>query len=119
VISIPTRTTERSEITRRGIVVHVVAPGSVQTNVARNALTSYGVARGESDRAIENGYTASDAAERILSAVERGKREIMVARGVERLAVQMRLTRNGLRPHRRCGCSWLCGSARCQKVRGI
>ena len=48
------------------------------------------MARGESDPAIENGYTASDAAERILSAVARGKREILVARGVERLAVQMR-----------------------------
>jgi dehydrogenase/reductase SDR family member 7B len=80
----------RSEITHRGIMVHVVAPGSVRTNVARNALTSDGVARGESDAAIENGYTASEAAERILSAVARGKREVIVARGVERLAVQMR-----------------------------
>jgi len=73
----------RAETEHLGIQVHVIAPGSIRTNVSRNALTSDGSSRGVSDAAIDNGMPPSDAAAAILAAIEAGKRELVLATGVE------------------------------------
>lgn len=73
----------RAENEHLGLKVLVVAPGSVRTNVSRNALNADGSIRGASDAAIDNGLSPDDAAARILDAVESGKREIVVADGAE------------------------------------
>ena len=73
----------RAENEHLGLKVLVVAPGSVATNVSRNALNADGSVRGTSDKAIDNGLAPETAAERILEAVEAGKREIVVAEGAE------------------------------------
>jgi dehydrogenase/reductase SDR family member 7B len=66
-----------------GIQVHVIAPGSIKTNVSRNALTADGSRRGVSDAAIDNGMPPTDAAAPILAAIEAGKRELVLAAGME------------------------------------
>ena len=73
----------RSENEHLGIHVHVIAPGSIRTNVSRNALTADGSARGVSDAAIDNGMPPSQAAAAILAAIEAGKRELVLATGME------------------------------------
>jgi short-subunit dehydrogenase len=73
----------RAENEHRGIQVHVVAPGSVATNVSKNALTADGSKRGVSDSVIDNGMTTSEAAQAILAAIEAGKRELILAKGNE------------------------------------
>lgn len=73
----------RAENEHLGLKVLVVAPGSVATNVSRNALNADGSVRGESDAAIDNGLSPDAAAAQILDAVEAGKREIVVAEGAE------------------------------------
>ena len=73
----------RSENEHLGIHVHVIAPGSIRTNVSRNALTADGSARGVSDAAIDNGMPPSQAAAAILAAIEAGKREVVLATGME------------------------------------
>ena len=73
----------RCENAHLGIQVHVIAPGSVQTNVSRNALNADGSTRGASDAAIDAGMLAEDAARAILVAVTAGKREFILATGVE------------------------------------
>lgn len=80
----------RCENEHLGVRVHVVAPGSVKTNVSRNALTKDGAARGESDAAIENGKSTAEAADVILSAIAAGQREIIFAEGLEAEIVKMR-----------------------------
>ena len=81
----------RAENEHLGIQVHVVAPGSVRTNVSRNALNADGSRRGVSDAAIDNGMPPADAALAILAAIEAGKRELVLAAGMEQeLAVQRR-----------------------------
>lgn len=73
----------RAENEHLGLKVLVVAPGSVQTNVSRNALNADGSTRGESDKAIDNGLSPDFAAAQILDAVAAGTRELVVAEGAE------------------------------------
>ncbi|WP_397592902.1 SDR family NAD(P)-dependent oxidoreductase [Sphingorhabdus sp.] len=73
----------RSEVAGQGVKVLVVAPGSVKTNVSRNALNADGSVRGISDAAIDNGIDPDKVARLIWEAVSTGKREIVIAEGME------------------------------------
>jgi len=73
----------RAENEHLGIRVLVVTPGSVRTNVSRNAITGDGSRRGVSDAAIDNGLPPKEAAAQILAALEAGKRELILATGME------------------------------------
>lgn len=74
----------RAELSIHGIQVHTIVPGSIRTNVSRNALTADGSTRGFSDPAIDNGIDPAEAAEAMIEAMLSGTREIIVARGAEK-----------------------------------
>jgi short-subunit dehydrogenase len=80
----------RAENEHLGLKVLVVAPGSVRTNVSRNALNADGSVRGTSDAAIDNGLSPDDAAAQMLAAVDAGVRELVVAEGAEAAIAQLR-----------------------------
>lgn len=80
----------RAENAHHGISVHVIAPGSIKTNVARNALLADGSRRGESDAAIEAGLSVEAAVEAIIDAVTSGTRELIFAAGVEAHIAKLR-----------------------------
>ena len=80
----------RAETAHLGIKVLVAAPGSVRTNVSKNALGGTGEVRGVSDTAIDNGMEPDEAAQRILAAVEAGERELILAEGAEAEAARLR-----------------------------
>ncbi|MBI1210680.1 MAG: SDR family NAD(P)-dependent oxidoreductase [Alphaproteobacteria bacterium] len=82
----------RAETAHLGIKVLVVAPGSVRTNVSKNALDAQAQTRGVSDGAIDNGMDPMVAANRILDAVAAGKRELILAEGMEAEIARMRRT---------------------------
>ena len=86
----------RAEMSQTGVAVHVVCPGSVATDVSRNALTGSGTARGRSDKAIDQGIPPAEAAAAILDGMAAGQREIMVARGMELAMAEMRRTPDAL-----------------------
>lgn len=73
----------RSEVAGQGVKVLVVAPGSVKTNVSRNALNADGSVRGASDKAIDNGIDPTEVARLIWDAVAGGTREVVIAEGME------------------------------------
>ena len=73
----------RCENEHLGVQVHVVAPGSVATNVSRNALNANGAVRGASDAAIDAGMSPTEFANITLAHIKAGKREIIVATGME------------------------------------
>lgn len=66
-----------------GLSVMTVLPGSVATDVARNALTANGSKQGHSDPQIDNGIPVDDCAAEIIAAAKSGARELVVARGME------------------------------------
>jgi short-subunit dehydrogenase len=80
----------RAETAHLGLKVLVVAPGSVRTNVAKNALTGSGATRGVSDSIIDNGMDPGVAATRILAAVAEGTRELILAEGAEAELARLR-----------------------------
>ena len=86
----------RAELSQQGVAVHVVCPGSVATDVSRNALTADGTRRGRSDKAIDNGIAPDEAARRIIDAAAAGTREIIVAEGTELAMGEMRRTPDAL-----------------------
>jgi dehydrogenase/reductase SDR family protein 7B len=82
----------RAETAHQGLKVLVVAPGSVRTNVSKNALDARANVRGVSDAAIDNGMDPNVAAARILDAVAAGKRELILAEGPEAEIARLRRT---------------------------
>ncbi|RDC60457.1 3-alpha-(or 20-beta)-hydroxysteroid dehydrogenase [Alteripontixanthobacter maritimus] len=86
----------RAELSQSHIGVHVVAPGSVATDVARNALAADGSRRGVSDHVIDNGIPPADAARTIVDGIAAGTREIIVAQGAEAKLGEMRRTPDAL-----------------------
>lgn len=86
----------RAELSQSGIGVHVVCPGSVATDVSRNALTGDGQPRGHSDAAIDNGIPPAQAAQAILDGIGAGTREIVIARGAEAAMAEARRTPDAL-----------------------
>ena len=80
----------RAETTHQGMKVLVVAPGSVKTNVSKNALDGKAQTRGFSDTAIDNGMAADVAATSIVEALEKGIRELILAEGMEAQGAMLR-----------------------------
>jgi dehydrogenase/reductase SDR family member 7B len=86
----------RGELSQTGVSVHTIYPGSVATNVSRNALTAGGTKRGKSDPAIDNGIPADVAARQMLDEIAAGTREIIVAEGGEKAMGELRRTPDAL-----------------------
>ena len=80
----------RAETAHLGIKVLVVAPGSVRTEVSKNALDADAKPRGFSDAAIDNGMPPADAARRILDALIADERELILADGMEAAIAKLR-----------------------------
>ena len=72
------------------IKVTNVLPGSVATNISRNALTKNGSRRGVSDENIDNGDDPMDCAAAILKAVQNNVPELIYAGDFERSFAEMR-----------------------------
>ena len=86
----------RAEVAHLGLQVHNIYPGSVATDVSRNALTADGGKRGVSDKVIDNGIAPAVAVEQMLAEMLAGAREIIVAEGPELAMGEARRTPDAL-----------------------
>ena len=73
--------TLQAEYYARGIRVTLVCPGRVRTNISRYALDKGGVPHGVLDPGQAGGLSPDKAAAKIVRAVRRGRREVLVGRG--------------------------------------
>ncbi len=81
----------RAEVdTLHNIKVTNVLPGSVATDVSRNAMTADGSRRGRSDAAIDGGDDPMDCAKAIIEAVANTVPELIFAKGQELDAAKLR-----------------------------
>ena len=69
---------------RHNIEVTNVLPGSVATDVSRNAVTADGSRRGRSDAVIDAGDDPKDCAAAIIKAIEENTPELIFAKDTER-----------------------------------
>jgi len=86
----------RAEVAHLGLQVHNIYPGSVRTDVSRNALTADGSKRGVSDKVIDNGIEPGAAAAQMIAEMLAGAREIIVAEGAEKAMGEARRTPDAL-----------------------
>jgi NADP-dependent 3-hydroxy acid dehydrogenase YdfG len=86
----------RAEVAHLGLQVHNIYPGSVRTDVSRNALTADGSQRGVSDKVIDNGIEPAVAAAQMITEMLAGAREIIVAEGAEKAMGEARRTPDAL-----------------------
>ena len=86
----------RAEVAHLGLQVHNIYPGSVRTDVSRNALTADGGRRGVSDKVIDNGIEPAMAVAQMIAEMLAGRREIIVAQGAELAMGEARRTPDAL-----------------------
>lgn len=76
----------RAEVAAQGVQCLTVCPGSIQTNIAFNALDASGEAQQKNDKSIVNGMGVSECVQQIIKAMEAGKDEVVIGQGVSALA---------------------------------
>ena len=73
--------TLQAEYADRGIQVTLVCPGRVRTNISFYALDKGGKQHGKLDSGQAGGLSAEKAARKIVCAIAKGRREVLVGRG--------------------------------------
>lgn len=66
--------------------VTVACPGWVKTQISMNSLTPDGVPLGIMEPGIESGISAEECARAILDAIEQGRDQVIIGRGISALA---------------------------------
>lgn len=80
----------RAEMHEYNVEVLVVTPGSIKTNISKNALEGDGSKHGVTDAAIEAGMPVEECARRIINGIKNKKEELLIAKGKEKLAVYVK-----------------------------
>ena len=68
----------QAEYTNKGIHTTLVCPGRVRTDISLNSLDRNGQRRGVMDPGQANGISAEKAAKKIVRAIDRNRREVLV-----------------------------------------
>jgi short-subunit dehydrogenase len=79
----------RMEVEADNIKVLLVCPGKIRTNISVNAITESGSKHNKMDEATEQGMSADECAQRIISAMNREKEEVLIG-GKELKAVTIK-----------------------------
>ena len=80
----------RAETYKDNLEVIVVTPGSIRTNISKNALEGDGKKHGTTDPAIANGIPVDQCVKKIVRGMESGQPEILIANFKERMVVFLR-----------------------------
>lgn len=81
----------RAEVHDKNIHVTVVSPGYIRTNLSCNALHGDGSKHNVLDQTTAEGILPQEAAEKIITAVVRGQKELVLASCTAKIAMYLRL----------------------------
>ena len=76
----------RAEVKTHGIRCLTVFPGSIQTNIAINAVNGQGKAQNNNDPSIENGMSVEKCVQQMIRAMNSDKHEVVICKGVSALS---------------------------------
>ena len=79
----------RAELWGKRVVVTIVCPGYVRTDISINAMLGDGTSQGTMDKGQANGMPPEVCAKRILNAAEKGKEEVLIG-GFEKVGVYIK-----------------------------
>jgi short-subunit dehydrogenase len=79
----------QTEIADQNIKVTIICPGRIQTNISFHALNGEGAEHGQLDDGQKNGISSEKAAKKIIKALNKGRREVLVG-GNELLMVHFK-----------------------------
>ena len=80
----------RAEIHNYNIKVLNVTPGSVQTNISKNALEGDGKKHNVTDPLIANGLPVEVCVKKIIKGIQNDTAELLIADGKTKMAVYLR-----------------------------
>lgn len=80
----------RAELKQHGVACLTVCPGSIQTDIALNALDSSGRAQQKNDASIESGMAVEQCCEQIIKAISSHKEEVVIGKGISAWAPLIR-----------------------------
>jgi len=72
----------RAEVWDHNIKVTLICPSAVRTRIAAEALTGNGRAYGKMDNIISGGIAVDDCVDKMITAVVKGKEEVVVGKGM-------------------------------------
>lgn len=72
----------RAEVADKNIHCLTVCPGSIKTAIAHNSLNEHGVAQNQAEHSIENGMDVTVAVKQMISAIGKGKDEVVIGEGL-------------------------------------
>lgn len=79
----------RAEYAPNGIAVTIACPGYIKTDISLNALDSSGLAQGTMDKNQSKGMSAEKCAKQMMTAVQKGKKEVYIG-GKEILSIYIK-----------------------------
>lgn len=76
----------RAEVSTYGVQCLTVCPGFINTDIAKNALNAAGDAQQANEASIEQGMSAEECCQQIIQAIQKGKEEVVIGKGISGLA---------------------------------
>ncbi|KAK3090927.1 hypothetical protein FSP39_015788 [Pinctada imbricata] len=80
----------RAELSNTNIDVCVISPGYIKTNLSKNALCGDGSQYGAMDKTTASGMKPESVADRVMTAVIWGEKEVVMAPVIHKLAIVIR-----------------------------
>ena len=80
----------RAESYKNNIVVTLICPGFINTNISKNALTGNGIPQGKMDAATGSGMSPERCAIKMLKAIKSKKEEVYIAGVKEKFGVYVK-----------------------------
>lgn len=86
----------RLEEYENNIKITMLCPGPVKTNISVNAMDGEGKANNKNDKMQQEGMPVEDCVKRMISAIQKEKKEVLIGQGMENMSMKVKAIFPGL-----------------------